>query len=145
MADIGQQIGLKILSNWHVWLINRPARFDYCGTVADKSAELIVHARHGWPIYRPLDYQPLKDKNLCLSILGLVHKSGNYIFWFSALKIVCIHLPCTVDRGGASILSPGNMSTNEKSPCQTVHIEKKRHARWRFVQIISMPPEGYKK
>ena len=29
--------------------------------VADKSTELIVHARHEWPIKRPLDYQPWKD------------------------------------------------------------------------------------
>ena len=45
--------------------------------MADKSPEQIVHARHGWPINRPRDYQPWKDKNLCLSILGLVHTSGN--------------------------------------------------------------------
>ena len=45
--------------------------------------------------------------------------------WFSALRIVYIHLPCTVDRGRASILSLGNMSTKEKCPCQTVNIEKK--------------------
>ena len=36
------------------------------------------------------DYQHLNDKNLCLSLLGLVHKSGNSIYWFSALK-KCIH------------------------------------------------------
>ena len=36
-----------------------------------------------------------------------------------------IHLPCTVDRGEVSILSPENMSTKEKSPCQTVNMEKK--------------------
>ena len=34
--------------------------------MADKSAELTVHAKHQWPINRPQDYQ-----------LGLVHKSGN--------------------------------------------------------------------
>ena len=44
---------------------------------ADKLAKLTVHAKHDWHINRPQDYQPLKDKNLCLAILGLVHKSGN--------------------------------------------------------------------
>ena len=56
--------------------------------LANMFAILIVHARHGWPINRPRDYQPLKDINVCLSILGLMHKSGNWISWFSALKIV---------------------------------------------------------
>ena len=45
--------------------------------IDDKSAELIVHARHEWPINWPRDYQPWKDENLCLSILGLLHKGGN--------------------------------------------------------------------
>ena len=36
-----------------------------------------------------------------------------------------IHLPCTVDGSGASMLNPGNMSNKEKSSCQTVDIEKK--------------------
>ena len=45
--------------------------------MADKSAELIIHASHDWPINWPQDYQPWKDENLRLSILGLVHKSGN--------------------------------------------------------------------
>ena len=30
--------------------------------MADKSAELIMHARHEWPIKRPQDYQPWKDE-----------------------------------------------------------------------------------
>ena len=47
---------------------------------ADKLAELIVLARHVRLINRPLDYRPLKDKNLCLSLLGLVHKSGKLNF-----------------------------------------------------------------
>ena len=29
--------------------------------IADKSTELIIHARHEWPIKRPWDYQTLKD------------------------------------------------------------------------------------
>ena len=45
--------------------------------MANKSAELIKHARHEWSINRPRDYQPMKDENLCLSILGLVHIYGN--------------------------------------------------------------------
>ena len=49
---------------------------------------------------------------------------GNCISWFFTLKIVYIHLPCTIDRGGISILRPENMSTKENSPCQTVNIEK---------------------
>ena len=105
------------------WQIGR-----LCSTIvawlANKSAKLIVHVRRGWPINPPRDYQTLKDKNLCLSSLGLVHMSGKWISWFSALKIVYIHLPCTVDGGGTSILHPGNMNTKEKSPCQTVNIEK---------------------
>ena len=35
-------------------------------------------------------------------------------FLVSALKIVYIHLHCAADRGRASILSLGSMSTNEK-------------------------------
>ena len=40
-----------------------------------KSAELIAHARHESPINRSRNYHHWKDENLCLSILGLVHKS----------------------------------------------------------------------
>ena len=39
-------------------------------------------------------------------------------------KIVYRHLTCTVDMGGASILSPGNVSTKENSTCQTVDMTK---------------------
>ena len=46
--------------------------------MVDKSVKLIAHARHEWKINRPRDYQPLKDENLCLSILGLVHKREIY-------------------------------------------------------------------
>ena len=45
--------------------------------MADKSAELMIHAKHERPINLPRDYKPWKDENLCLSILGLVYKSGN--------------------------------------------------------------------
>ena len=45
--------------------------------MVDKSAYSIQMLWHGWPINWPRDYQLLKDKNLCISILGLVHKSGN--------------------------------------------------------------------
>ena len=76
----------------------------------------------------------LKDENLCLTILGLVCKSGNWGSWFFALKLFYIHLPCTVDRGGASVLSQGNASTKEKSPYQTVNMEKQLRARWRYVK-----------
>ena len=97
--------------------------------MADKSAELILHARHEWPINRLRDYQSWKDENLCLFILGLAHESGNWVFWFSTLKILYMHLPCTVDRGWALILSPGNIwetsrETKEKSSCQTINMEK---------------------
>ena len=47
-----------------------PLHSTIMARLADKSAKLIVHARHGWPITRPRDNQPLKDKNLCLSITG---------------------------------------------------------------------------
>ena len=30
--------------------------------IADKSVELIIHARHKWPIKRPRDYQSWKDE-----------------------------------------------------------------------------------
>ena len=36
-----------------------------------------------------------------------------------------MRLLCTVDMGGASILSPENMSRKEKSLCQTVNMENK--------------------
>ena len=42
--------------------------------MVDKLVEL-VHAKHEWPINLPRNYQPWKDENLCVSILGLVHKS----------------------------------------------------------------------
>ena len=45
--------------------------------IAMISAKLIIHARHEWPVNEPKDYHPWKDENLCLSVLGLVHKSRN--------------------------------------------------------------------
>ena len=45
--------------------------------LADKSAELIVLARHVWPINWRRDYEPLTEKSLFLSLLGLIHNSGN--------------------------------------------------------------------
>ena len=57
-------------------------------------------------------------------MLGLVHKSGNWVSWLSALKILYIHLPFTVNRVRASVLSLGNMSTKEKNPGQTVNVKK---------------------
>ena len=95
--------------------------------MADKSAELtvhIVHPMHEWSINRPWDYQPWKDENSCLSILGLVHKSRNSASWFSIVKILYIHLPCTLDRDKASILSSRNVSIKEKSLCQTVNMKE---------------------
>ena len=92
--------------------------------MADKSAKLIVHARNEWLINRPRNYKPWKDENFCLSIISLLHKSGNCVSWFSTLIVLYIHLPCTVDRGGATILSLRNVSTKEESPCQTVNMGK---------------------
>ena len=40
--------------------------------MVNKSTELIVHARHEWPINWPPNYQPWKYENLCFSILVLV-------------------------------------------------------------------------
>ena len=57
-------------------------------------------------------------------ILGLVHKSGNGIYWFSALKIVYMHLPSTVDRDGAQ-LSAQETRVPKKKVCQIVNMEKK--------------------
>ena len=62
----------------------------------------------------PQDYQTWKDENLCVSILGLLHKSRNLVSLFPALKNLLYTFPCTVDRGGTSILSPGNVSPKEK-------------------------------
>ena len=45
--------------------------------MAEKFVELIVHARYEWPINQSQGYQPWKDENLGLYILGLVHKSRN--------------------------------------------------------------------
>ena len=71
--------------------------------------------------------------------------SRNLISYFSALKVYT-HLPCTVDRGEASILSSGNTSTKEKSLCQTVNIEKKLRARWRYVtKLLRCPLKDSKK
>ena len=55
-----------------------------------------------------------------------------------------IHLPCTVDWGGASIFSLGKISTKEKSLCQTENIEK---TLWQVkaCNIIYVLPKGYKK
>ena len=92
---------------------------------ADKSAELIVLAKNGWPINRPWDYQPLKENNLCLSLLGLVHRSRNWTYWFSALKKCIYTYPVLwIGHGTASIHNQENMSIKEKCPCQTVNIEK---------------------
>ena len=74
---------------------------------------------HGWPINRPWNYQPLKEKNSCLSLLGLIHKSGIWISWVSSLKKWIIHLPYTVDRAEAQ-----ETWVPKKSLCQTVNIEK---------------------
>ena len=46
--------------------------------------------------------------------------------------------------GGASILNPENMSTKEKSPCQTVNIEKSLCQVNLCKKINSVPREGYK-
>ena len=98
--------------------------------MVDKLAKLTVHASHESPINRTMDYHPWKDENLCLSILGLVHKRGNLVFWFTALKILYIYLLCTVD--GAEIqFSARETRVPKKSPCQTVNVEKN-----------SMPGEG---
>ena len=50
-----------------------------------------------------------------------------------------------MDGGGASILNPGNKSTKEISPCQTVNIEKKNVPDNGLWKNNSMPSEGYKK
>ena len=105
MADIKSARSIWL----HEWPINRPTRFDYVARKPNISAT-------GLPTF--------ERKNVCLSLLGLVHKSGNWISCFSALKEVYIHFPCTVDRCGASIVSPRNTSIKEKSPCQTVNMEK---------------------
>ena len=73
----------KNLSTWHRWPVNWLTWFVIVPRMANKSVELIVHARHEWSINRPRDHQPWKDENLCLSILAIIHKSGNWVFWFS--------------------------------------------------------------
>ena len=95
------------MSTWHGW----PAR----------SIRL-----WGWPINRPQDYQPLKDKNLCLSVLGLAHKSRNWISWFSALKIVYIHWPYTVDGAKLQFLSEKQEYQRKKSVPNSKHGKKLR-------------------
>ena len=87
--------------------------------IANKSACSIRLLWHASPKYRPRDYQPWKDENLCLCILGLVHNNGTWVSWFSALKISYVHLPCTVDIDEASILIPGNLSTKENKSSST--------------------------
>ena len=56
-----------------------------------------------------------------------------------------IHLPCSVDRGGASILNPEDMSTKEKSPCQTVNIKKSPCQVKVCTKLTPCPAEGIKK
>ena len=64
-------------------------------------------------------YQPCKDENFCLPILSLEHKLWKLVFWFSALKIVYIHLPCTLDKEGTK-RKDHKTRVPKKSPCQTV-------------------------
>ena len=67
--------------------------------MANKSAELITHAVHKWPIKRPRDFQPRKNQEHCLCILVLVHMYANSDSWFSALQVLYLYLPCKLDRG----------------------------------------------
>ena len=60
-------------------------------------------------------------------------------------KKVYIHVPCTMDGGGASFYNPGVMSTKEKSPCQTVNNEKKSVPDECLYKINSVPQKGIKK
>ena len=92
--------------------------------MADKLAELIIHARQEWPIKQPQDYQPWKNEKKCLSTLGLVHTDRNWVSWFSALNILYIHLPCTLDRRGTKKQIPRNSSA-KKSLYQTATMTKK--------------------
>ena len=75
----------KILSNWP-----RGPLSTIVARQANKSAELILLSRQVRPLNWPRDCRPLKDKSLCLSLLGLVHKSRSLISWFSALE-KCIY------------------------------------------------------
>ena len=63
-------------------------------------------------------------------------------FLVLCFKMLYIHLPCTIDRGGASILSPGNMSVKE-SLYQTVNMEEKTSCQVKVcTKIISVPIGG---
>ena len=96
--------------------------------LADKSAKLRVLAMHG---YRPWDNQPLKEKNLCLSLLGLAKKERKLNLPVLHFKesVYTLNLYCGWGGGGASILNPESMSTKVKIPCQTVNIEQESRAR----------------
>ena len=67
--------------------------------IANKSTKLIKHAKHEWLMKWPRDYQIWTNKKKCLSILGLVHACGNLVSWFSALQVLYLHFPCTLDGG----------------------------------------------
>ena len=67
----------KKTSTCHGWWQISPLDSTIVSRMADKSVKLIKRDRHEWPINRPRVYQLWKDENLCLSILDLVHMSGN--------------------------------------------------------------------
>ena len=77
----------------------------------------------------------------------LVHKSENWISWFSTLKKVYIHLPCTINRGGASILSPGNLKHEyqKKSMPNIKHWKKNQRQVYACIKLSPWNPEWYKK
>ena len=136
---------------WHGWQIGS-LDSAIVPRIAVKSAELIKHAWHEWLINRPRTTNLGKDENLCLSILGLVHKSGNWVSMDLRLKIfVFIHLPCTVEcRCGRSFNSQSRKRECErKSLCQTaVNMKKNKlsarssyvnnyfHANWRVAKNV---------
>ena len=85
------------------------------------------------------------ETKLGLSLLGLVHKSGNGIYWFSALIKVYKNVFCS-GWGKALILNPENMSIKEKSPCQTVNIEKESLCQVKVCKKWTLcPAKGSKK
>ena len=89
---------ITVLTLW-LWLADKAAEQTFLLGTDGRPTNSIRLLWHIWKIARPRDYQPLKDENLCLSILDLLHKSGNWVCWFFTIKILylqfCIHLPCT--------------------------------------------------
>ena len=119
LARIADKLAHLIRMLWHRWPINWPAWFEDVAQMVDKSTS-------GLPTFERQNlmfiYTKFSIYEWKLNILIFRFKNCVYI------------LAMCYGWGGASILSTRNMSTKEKSPCQTLNMEKNLRARWRYVK-----------